>query len=324
MSRKRYFVRILQSLLLFLTVGVSGLYAQIPEALQTGITSYQQGRYTDALRSFRRVITDSAHETYQGDGYFWVGKTYIAMTEYDEAARNLEYFLSTFEESRLRSEGLYQKGRLLYLQRDYEQAIQVLYAFINQYADDPYLANGYFWIAESLYSLGHFEEAEKVYTYVADKFPSSFKVEAARYRLQLIQFKYRENEIVKLLKISHEEYLEAIDEFLQREKAYEQALSEYQKRLAVVLDEDIQSELDKLTATVKEQQVTIARLEDQNRQLQAMAGDTDGAETHAAETESRIAPTDTDKVRQLLEMKAEALELKEFYLGLIEKSGGGQ
>ena len=322
MSRNRYFVRILQSLLLFLAVGGPGLYAQIPEALQNGITSYQQGRYTDALRSFRRVITDSAYETYQGDGYFWVGKTYIAMSEYDEAARNLEYFLSTFKESRLRSEGLYQKGRLLYLQRDYEQAIQVLYGFINQYSDDPYLANGYFWIAESLYSLGHFEEAEKVYGYVVDEYPASFKVEAARYRLQLIQFKYRENEIVKLLKISHEEYLEAVDEFLQREKAYEQALSEYQKRLAVVLNEDIQSELDKLTATVKEQQVTIARLEDQNRQLQARAGD--GAAAPAAETESRIAPTDTDKVRQLLEMKAEALELKEFYLGLIEKGGVGE
>jgi TolA-binding protein len=322
-SRNRYFVRILQSLLLILAVGGPGLYAQIPEALQNGISSYQKGSYTDALRSFRRVITDSAYETYQGDGYFWVGKTYIAMNEYDEAARNLEYFLATFDESRLRSEGLYQKGRLLYLQRDYEQAIQVLYGFINQYSDDPYLANAYFWIAESLYSLGHFEEAEKVYTYVADKFPASFKVEAARYRLQLIQFKYRENEIVKLLKISHEEYLEAVDEFLQREKAYEQALSEYQRRLAVVMDEDIQSELDKLNATVKEQQVTIAGLEEQNRQLRASIGDS-APETPVAERESRIAPTDTDKVRELLEMKAEALELKEFYLGLIEKGGAGQ
>lgn len=324
MSRNRYFVRILQSLLLVLAVSGPGLYAQIPEALQNGISSYQKGQYTEALRSFRRVITDSAYELYQGDGYFWVGKTYIAMNEYDEAARNLEYFLATFNESRLRSEGVYQKGRLLFLQRDYQQAIQVLYSFINQYPNDPYQANAYFWIAESLYSLGHFEEAEKVYTYVADDFPSSFKVEAARYRLQLIQFKYRENEIVKLLKISHEEYLEAVDEFLQREKAYEQALSEYQKRLAVVLNEDIQSELDKLTATVKEQQVTITRLEDQNRQLQASLKEPAGAQTPASETGSRIAPTDTDKVRQLLEMKAEALELKEFYLGLIEQGGGGQ
>ena len=324
MSRNGYFVRILQSLLLVLAVGGPGLYAQIPEALQNGISSYQQGRYTDALRSFRRVITDSSYETYQGDGYFWVGKTYIAMSEYDEAARNLEYFLSTYDESRLRSEGLYQKGRLLYLQRDYEQAIQVLYSFINQYPDDPYLANSYFWIAESLYSLGHFEEAERVYAHVADRFPSSFKVEAARYRLQLIQFKYRENEIVKLLKISHEEYLEAIDEFLQREKAYEQALSEYQKRLAIVLNEDTQSELDRLNATVKEQQVTIARVEDQNRQLLARVSDTAGGAVPAAETQSRIAPTDTDRVRQLLEMKAEALELKEFYLGLIDTGGGGQ
>jgi len=292
--------------------------AELPEEIEQGIMSYQDGLYAEALRSFRSVLTDTRLEEYQDDAYFWIGKTYLAEGEYEEATRHLEYFLSTFPDSPLRPEGLYQKGRLLYLQRDFEPAIQILYSFIREYPDDVYVANAYFWIGESLYSIGHFEEAEEVFRFIDERYPSSYKIEAARFRLQLIQFKHRENELVKLLKISHEEYLKAVEEFLQREKAYEQALSEYQKRLAVVLSEDLQEELEGLDARVKEQELTIRELEEQNRLLRNQAGD----EVPTAEPDtSRISPTDTDTVRELLEMKAEALELKEYYLGLIERSG---
>lgn len=305
-------------LTLVILPGAVMLEADMPAPIEQGIRSYQDGRFAEALRSFRSVLTERRLESYQDDAYFWMGKTYIAMEEYEEAAGNIEFFLSSFPDSNLRAEGLYQKGRLLYLQREFEPAIQVLYNFINQYPEDLYTANAYFWIGESLYSIGHFDEAEEVFRYIDEKYPSSYKIEAARFRLQLIQFKYRENELVKLLKISHEEYLKAIEEFIQREKAYEQALSEYQKRLAVVLSEDLQEELDRLNARVKEQQLTISQLEEQNRKLRSQTGsDTPGPETD----EYRVAPTDTNVIRELLNMKAEALELKEFYLGLIERSG---
>jgi tetratricopeptide (TPR) repeat protein len=244
------------------------------------------------------------------------------MGDYDEAEVNLEYFLAEFPESRLYPEGEYQKGRLLYLQREFEAAIQVLYGFVNRYPKDPYLSNGFFWIGESLYSLGNFDEAETVYAHIVDSYPESFKIEAARYRLQLIQFKHRENELVKLLKISHEEYLRAVEEFLQREKAYEQALTEYQKRIAVVMSEDLQSEFDELNAELKEKQALIDRLQRENQQLASQVNTQAPAQERQPAT--RIAPTDTERVRELLEMKAAALELKEFYLGLIEKDGPGQ
>ena len=308
---------------LFLSLCGISLYGQTPDALVSGISAYQNGRYAEALRNFRSLLSNPATEAYQGDGYLWVGKTYIAMNEYSEAAGNIEFFLANFPENRLRPEGIYQKGRLLYLEGDYEASIQILYRFINQYQDDPYRANAYFWIGESLYSLGHFGEAEKVYDHLIEAFPASFKVEAARYRQQLIQFKYREDELVKLLKISHEEYLEAIGEFLQREKAYEQALSEYQKRLAVVLGEDTQAELDRLNAELNQQRVSVSRLEEENRQLRR---DLEAAGSGSASVASspRISATDTASVRELLEIKAQALELKEFYLGLIEKGGDGE
>ena len=215
-------------------LSASLIAADIPKELEEGITAYQNGRYENALRSFRSILTDSSLEEYQDDAYFWIGKTYTAHGNYEEAARHLEYFLANFPNSSVRSEGLYQKGRLLYLQGEYEPAIKILYDFVQAYPNDLYIANAYFWIGESLYSIGHLNEAEEVFRYIEDNYPASYKIEAARFRMQLIQFKHRENELVKLLKISHEEYLKAVEEFVQREKAYEQALMEYQKRLAVV------------------------------------------------------------------------------------------
>ncbi len=315
-TRRNTLFIIIAALLAFSAQNLSAV--DLPGEIKQGIRAYQDGLHAEALRRFRSALTDTRLEDFHDDAYFWIGKTYLAGGEYEEATRHLEYFLSTFPDSPLRPEGLYQKGRLLYLQRDFESAIQILYSFIQDYPDDIYVANAYFWIGESLYSLGHFDEAEKVFRFIDEKYPSSYKIEAARFRLQLIQFKHRENELVKLLKISHEEYLKAVDEFIQREKAYEQALSEYKKRLAVVLSDDLQEELERLNARVKEQELTISKLNEQNRLLRNQTGDA----APVLETETtRISPTDTNVVRELLEMKAEALELKEYYLGLIERSG---
>ncbi len=313
-------------LLLLLIVFSRGtiLIAEVPTALRDGIGAYQKGDYEQALRDFRSLITGSVSDRYQGEAYFWVGKTYLAMDAYDDAAGNIEYFLSAYPDSFLQAEGLYQKGRLHYLQGDFEPAVQVLYLYVKDYPEDVFVPNAFFWIGESLYSLGRFEEAEKVFQHIIETYPGSYKIEGARFRLQLIQFKYREDELVRLLKISHEEYLDTVEEFIQREKAYEQALMEYQKRLAVVLSEDMQAELDDLTALIKEKNIEISQLESANSQLRKQLEDAGEAASVQAQPAARISPTDTDSVMQLLELKADALELKEFYLGLIENRGAGK
>ncbi len=310
-------------LLILVPQGIS-LWAEVPEALREGIGAYQKGDYEQALRDFRSLITGSVPDRYQGEAYFWVGKTYLAMEAYDDAAGNIEYFLSAYPDSFLQAEGLYQKGRLHFLQGDFEPAVQVLYSYVHDYPEDVFVPNAFFWIGESLYNLGSFEEADKVFQHILDTYPASYKVEAARFRLQLIQFKYREDELVRLLKISHEEYLDTVEEFIQREKAYEQALTEYQKRLAVVLSEDMQTELDDFNALIKEKNLQIGQLEVTNSQLRKQIEEQGSSPSVESAASSRISPTDTDSVMQLLELKAQALELKEFYLGLIENRGAGQ
>jgi TolA-binding protein len=201
------------------------------ESLEQGIRLLGREEYEPAILAFRNLILDPAAGGQKADAWFWISKAYLATGRLEEAARSLELFLANYPDHPGQPEALYQKGRLLFQQADQESAIQVLQGFISRYPQSDYVPHAYYWVGESLFALGHLEEAARMYGTVAERYPRSFKVEAARYRLSVIDFKRRENELRKLLKWSHEESLRTIEEFQRREKTYEQALVAYQRKL---------------------------------------------------------------------------------------------
>jgi tetratricopeptide (TPR) repeat protein len=168
--------------------------------------------------------------------------------------------------------------------------------------------NAYFWIGESLYSLGRLEEAERVFARVLRDYPQSYKVEAASYRLSLLEFKKREEELLRLLKWSHEEFLRTVEEYQRREKAYEQALAAYQQR----------------TGGAEQRQAEARALEELKAENTALRGRLQLVETQAAGE----AQEKQEKARQLadlekaLALKAEALALKESLLLRYERAEG--
>ena len=269
--------------------------------LRQAVTTFGQAQYDQSLRLFRNIILDSSLGRYHGDSYFWIAKSYLALRQYDDASRNLEFFLSEYPDHSHYPEGLYQRGRLLFLQTQYETAIQVLEGFITKYQESPFTANSYYWIGESLYALGHFDEALEIYELVVDDFPTSFKVEAARYRVSLIELKERERELLKLLKWSHEEYLRALEDFDRRERSYEQALIAYQRTIRGYED----GTSDATRVTLLEEQVT--SLQEQITSYQAQLAE---VETTAPATVVEESSTQAE----ILELKEKALDLKSFYL----------
>ncbi len=200
--------------------------------LQKGQTEFQSAQYESALHEFQGIILNPAYTAVQGDAYFWISLSYMALGRLDDAEKNLEFFLLNYSDNPNVPEATYQKGRLLYLQGEYNKAIQVLYAFIQSYKDNPFLGNAYYWIGESLYSLGHFNEAKRVFQVVIQDYPTSFKMEAAHYKISLIDLQDREIELMRLLKWSHVEALQAQHDYQTRERAYQQALIAYQRKLA--------------------------------------------------------------------------------------------
>ncbi len=263
------------------------------ERIDRGIDEFGKGNYQSALLTFRDVILNSSMEEYHGEAYFWISRSYMAQQELQKAEQNLEFYLTEYEGHPLYPDALYQKGRLLHIQKEYEKSIRRLYGYIEEYPSHPYKANAYFWIGESLYALGHYEKADAIFTLVLRDYPKSYKVEAAKYRHSLIDLKKREEELLKLLKMSHEEYLKALEEFDRREKSYEQAIAGYQRKLAAATSDNDNELIDALNDELEEKNNRVWRLEN--------------------ETE------------ELLELKNRALVLKEFLLRrLDEGNGGGQ
>jgi len=93
-------------------------------------------------------------------------------------------------------------------------------------------AAAYFWMGECLYSMGQFEEAEKFYSWVVSKYPTSLKASDSSYRIEIIKQKKIEAELLALLRWSHEENLRTNEEHQRRMKTYEALLNSYQRRIA--------------------------------------------------------------------------------------------
>ncbi len=326
--------RSIVSSLVFLLLSSVSILAQEKDAgldiIQKGVDQYKQSDFQNALIHFREILSNPAYRNFHGDSYFWIAKANISLSRYDEASKNLEIFLKNHQDNAFYPEGVYEKGRLLFLQGEYESSLQVLQSFLSAYPDSPYVANAYYWAGESLFALGNMEAAERMFNTVVSQYPTSFRNEAARYRLSLIGMKYREEELLKLLKWSHEEYLKALEEFNRRETMYTEAMGAYQRRISALTTRDFQAE--------------IVKLNEQNRVLEAelkqARTEADYAKTEKAGLEEALKAKDkalpgvshgkaaagaasssdeqAENRRKVLSIKEEALNLKEFYLGRVQ------
>jgi len=305
------------------------------ELIVDGQKKFAASQYEEALLSFRDVILDAGSRELHGDAYYWIALSYLAMHQLPEAEKNLEFFLAQYPDHPNRQDGIYQKGRLLFLQGNYEGCIDVLTAFLENAKDTPYTANCYFWIAESLYAMGRLDDAQKIYSAIIKQHPESFKVEAAQYKVTLIDLKHREEELLKLLKTSHEEYLKALEEAARREKTYEQAIVAYQKKLMQATAQDVTKQFletkEQLQAKTAEAASFKTRSEELAAQVVKLQNQIKGLEEalKGASTSAGSAipltgkQEETRKAEELLNLKAEALTIKEFYLEQLLESLGG-
>jgi outer membrane protein assembly factor BamD (BamD/ComL family) len=212
----------------------------------------------------------------------------------------LEHFMRNFSNSPYYPEAFYERGRILFGQKEYDSAIVVFQNFLSRYPESEYAANAYYWTGEALFNLGNLESAEKMYAAVLTRYPTSSRVEAARYRNSLIGLKYREEELLKLLKWSHEEYLKSFEAKTNLEKTYAEIVSSYQRQIAALTTDDLHNQ--------------VLKLSEENRVLQA--------ELEAGKATTRLnSATVTDPEfegkMQILSAREEALKLKEAYLNQL-------
>jgi hypothetical protein len=324
-------LRLLSAMLIFcvLVVAAKGQSSPAPSPLPRGVDGYKSGDFPAALEHFNEVLSNLDWKEFHGDAYFWIAKTSTALGRYQDAEKNLEHFLSNFPDNPYYPEGMYEKGRLLFLQGNYELSLQVLQSFLEKYSDSPFRANALYWSGESLFALGDLSAAQRLYSVVVTQYPTSFRVEAARYQLAVIEMKFREEQLLKLLKWSHEEYVNAVEEFQKKERTFEDAIASYQRQITTLSSQDAKQELIRLSERVRALEAelslknqTLSGLESENKRLKSSL-------EQAGEPRSNISTgVSTGQGGQnrarLMEIKEEALRLKEFYLELLKETPGGR
>lgn len=300
------------------------------DSLRRGIELFADGRYDEALPVFDALFLDSSAGALRPEGAYWAAMTQIARGDAAAAEKAIDTFLALYPTHARAPEMLYQRGRAAFMRKDYERAIQSFQAYLSANPKGDSVPAAIFWSAESLYAIGRLPEAEKLYRRISETYPESVKAEAARYRIALVQFKYREDELLTLLKWSHEESLRIIEEFQRREKAYEQALAVYQKRYgeAQYGTAVAQSSLEEEIAALRSSMDDLAkRLQDKDARVAELEAKIAAAAAPAPSSPSAVAgSTEMDPGQaELLELKERALVLLQFYLERLASgsSGGG-
>jgi TolA-binding protein len=259
--------------------------------LSQGQAAYADGDYLAALSQFQKLVADPDSRA-RPEPFLWLAKTYFAVLDTKNAALNLDYYLQNFPKDPSRPEGVYLQARILYTDGDYSHSIQAFGQYLASAPTGDQVPNALFWMAESSFALGHYDEAAELYNKIVQGYPSSFKLEASRYRLAVIDLRHREEELLKLLQWSHSEALNSADEYQRREKAYQQALLAYQKRIVDLQGTDLGAKIAALEESSRQKDVLIAALRGQGATVPVSA---------AGDSSSTV---------KLLELKVRALSLK--------------
>lgn len=181
------------------------------EVFVQGAKALRSGEWVSAVFQLRKAVTYPENNN-DGTWYMLIASEMYA-GEYKNAFQDSEFYLKEFPESEYISHVLYHKGRALFCLGEYERSVQVLSDFCHQYPEHDMYAAALYWIAESFFAGYHYDEAKVLYETVLNEYPSDAKANAARYRIDTIEQKSREEKLLYLLKETGEEYLAAKEEY---------------------------------------------------------------------------------------------------------------
>ncbi len=289
------------------------------DAIMTGLDAYARSDWQAAQNSFRAAVSDPATAT--AEAWYWLVMSEISSGDLTGALRDADRFLSSFPSDSRAADILYQKGRLLYQTEYYERSIQALYKFVTDWPRHPLVSSAYYWMGECLFAVGRYEEAAGLFNRVITGYPLSPKYEASVYRITLIGRTGREEELLRLLKMSHEESLRIIEDYQRREKTYEQAITAYQKRISDMIRE---SRLGELEQQLGEEKVKSASLLDRVSELEMRNAELVAALALAGESipeaDGTLVDPDSEQARlRLEELRRKATSIQSLYDQILEE-----
>ncbi|MDR0556861.1 MAG: tetratricopeptide repeat protein [Treponema sp.] len=214
-------------------------YTAFSSTFQQGIALYGQGEWIDAAVKFREAQGVAATGDERAEAVYWLCLAEESGGDFESAIRSLDVLEQTNGGASRKMEIPYLKGRAFYSLGRYDEAIVLLKGYAdrmpaNSVAAIAQKSAALYWTGECLFALGQLDAAQDVFFMIVRQYPQSVKYEASVYRIALVYQKKVEQELLELLRQSHEEFLKTIEEHQRRERSYAQALIVYQKRIAAL------------------------------------------------------------------------------------------
>jgi len=219
------------------SIAQEGTPSQYASRFQSGAIYYRDARWQEAAAEFRYAQEIAGNTNDWEQALYWVILSEMALADYGSALRDMDELERLAPNSQYTRDMMYHKARAYFNQGYFEDSLVFFIRYSNSITSDDAesidrKAAAFFWMGECLYSMGQYDEAEKFYAWVISRYPLSPKVEVSSYRIDLIKQKKIENELLALLRWSHEESLRTSEEYQRRIRTYENTLNMYQRQIA--------------------------------------------------------------------------------------------
>lgn len=189
------------------------------EILGAAYNAYRDADYPSAVMLFRKALSDPQNES--DSSLYMLIMAGMHSRSYKAAYADMAYFLQNYPNSEYAPLIKYQQGRSLFFMGEYDKAVLALSDFCHQNPESQMYASALFWIAECFYAGYNFEQARPLYERVVDEFPKDAKAVEAKYRLDSLNQRLREEKLLYLLQQTGESYLSS-------KENYEKALRRYE------------------------------------------------------------------------------------------------
>ncbi len=205
---------------------VGSYYQENParEALGAAYNAYRSADWPSAVMLFRRALSDPQNES--DSALYMLIMAGMNSKSYKAAYADMAYFLQSYPDSEYAPLIKYQQGRSLFFMGEFDKAVLALSDFCHEHPESEMYASALFWIAESFYTGYNFEQARPLYERIVDDFPKDAKAIEAKYRLDAINQRLREEKLLYLLQQTGESYLSS-------KENYEKALRRYELESAM-------------------------------------------------------------------------------------------
>lgn len=277
------------------------------QVLEEGLAAYNSKDYANATILLREAL---AGESGNSDVHYMLIMSEMYCEDYDSVISDCGRFASLYPDSPLLSNVNYQKGKAFHYKGDNDQAVMVLSDFCHENPKSPVYPSALYWIAECFYEDYNFQMAEGLFQRIIDVYPDDKKAVDAKYKIDAIAQREREQKLLDLLKANNAKFLEQKASYERQLKGMESAdIASIRKELdaanARIRELEAQLAQEKADAASAKADLAKAQADSAAAREQAAAYK---ADSDAARAEAAAYKAEADKARQSATPVASAAE----------------